>query len=252
MNSWCYPHVTIAMQAKPTRTSIVTRCLAVVCALAMACGLAPAAEAQTKPTASEVRSYRGLHAAAAGGKTATIRRLLTNGANPNSRDSYGRTPCHVATHFKRRASLLLLLRNGCDPNALERDRYDIVTIAGVADDPETVRIALANGAKATNITSRFDGTALIASAHLGHDEVVRLLVDAGAPLDHVNNLGWTALIEAIILGDGGRRHTNVVRTLVTAGANVNLADRNGDTPLALAKSRNYSEMVAILTAAGAR
>jgi uncharacterized protein len=219
------------------------------CVVALVLTLGTPASAQIKPSASEVRSYRGLHAAAASGRTATIRRLLANGANANARDPYGRTPCHVAAHFKRRAALTLLLRGGCNPNLLERDRYDVATIAGVADDPATLRIALDNGAKATNITSRYDGTALIASAHLGHDEVVRLLVDAGAPLDHVNNLGWTALIEAVILGDGGRRHVNVVRTLVDAGANVNIADRSGETPLDHAKSRNYTEMIAILQAA---
>ena len=39
----------------------------------------------------------------------------------------------------------------------------------------------------------------------------------GASLDHVNNLGWTALIESIMLGDGGPRHTETVRALVEAG-----------------------------------
>ncbi len=195
--------------------------------------------------------FKGLHAAAASGKAATIRRLLASGANPNIQDPYDRTPCLVAAHFKRRAALTLLLRGGCNPNALERDRYDIATIARVADDPETLRIALVNGARATNITSRYDGTALTASAHLGHDQVVRLLVDAGAPLDHVNNLGWTALTEAIMLGERGQRHTNVVRILVTAGANVNHADRSGVTPLDHAQTRNYAKMVAILKAAGA-
>jgi uncharacterized protein len=248
LNSPALRHVNRVMWV----TSTVVRRIALICALSFACSLTSTASAQVKPSASEVKSYRGLHAAAAVGKTATIRRLLANGANPNARDNYGRTPCHVAAHFKRRVALQILLKGGCDPNALERDRYDIVTIAGVADDPETLRVALANGAKATNVTSRYDGTALIASAHLGHDEVVRLLVEAGAPLDHVNNLGWTALIEAIILGDGGRRHTNVVRILVSAGADVNLADGNGKTPLTLATSRNYTEMMAILTAAGAR
>lgn len=234
------PNVVVSLRARGVMVAVFVLALA-----------APAS-GQIKPSVAEVRAYRGLHAAAANGKTATIRRLLRSGANPNARDSYGRTSCHIAAHFKRRAALTLLLRGGCDPNALERDRYDIATIAGVADDPETLRIALANGAKATNITSRYDGTALIASAHLGHDQVVRQLVDAGAPLDHVNNLGWTALIEAVILGNGGLRHTNVVRILVDAGANVELADRAGATPLDHAKSRNYTEMVAILTAAGAR
>ena len=82
--------------------------------------------------------------------------------------------------------------------------------------------------------------------------VVRELIRAGAPLDHVNNLGWTALIESIVLGDGGPRHVDTLRALVEAGANVNLADRGGTTPLALARGRGYREMVAILEHAGAR
>ncbi len=208
--------------------------------------------AQIKPTPAEVQAYRGLHAAAARGDATAVRTLLAKGANPNARDAHGRTPAHVAAHFKRRITLAALLRGGTDPNALEDDRYDVITIAGVANDPATIRVALQHGGKATNITSVYDGTALIASAHLGHVEVVRTLVKAGAPLDHINNLGWTALIEAIILGDGGARHTEVVRILVSAGAGVNIADRSGVTPLAHARSRNYALIVSILDRAGAR
>ncbi len=57
--------------------------------------------------------------------------------------------------------------------------------------------------------------------------------------DHVNKLGWTALLEAVILGDGGKTHTEIVRLLVEAGANPNIADRDGVTPLAHAKKRGY-------------
>ena len=81
-----------------------------------------------------------------------------------------------------------------------------MTIAAVADDEDTLRLLLSLGASAKQVTSRYDGTALIAAAHLGHDGVVRQLIAAGAPLDHVNNLHWTAAIEAIVLGDGGPRH----------------------------------------------
>src|SRR3569623_3298426 len=123
---------------------------------------------------------------------------------------------------------------GADPNALDGQRYDIVTIASVADDVPMLKTALKGGGKATNITSPYRGTALIAAAHLGHDEVVRRLIAAKAPLDHVNNLGWTALIESIVLGDGGQNHTDTLPALVKAGAKVNLAARNGATPLALA------------------
>jgi ankyrin repeat protein len=145
-----------------------------------------------------------------------------------------------------------LAAGGADPNALEADRYDIATIAAVAGDLPTLRVALGLGTSARNITSRYDGTALIAAAHLGHAEVVRALIAAGAPLDHVNNLGWTALIESIVLGDGGPRHTDTLQALVEAGANVNLPDREGRTPLALARARSYPAMVRQLERAGAR
>ena len=79
-----------------------------------------------------------------------------------------------------------------------------------------------------------------------------MLIAAGAPLDHVNNLGWTALIESIVLGNGGRNHTDTLEALVKAGADVHLADRAGMTPLRLAKARGYAETVRILEAAGAK
>ena len=73
----------------------------------------------------------------------------------------------------------------------------------MANDLAMLKLALAGGASAKNITSRYDGTALIAAAHLGHAEAVKLLIAAKAPLNHVNNLGWTALMESIVLGNGG-------------------------------------------------
>ena len=82
--------------------------------------------------------------------------------------------------------------------------------------------------------------------------MVRVLLDGGAPLDHVNNLGWTALLETVILGDGGPRHVAVLRMLVDAGANVGLADRQGRTPLDHARARGYTEMIALLEAAARR
>jgi len=210
------------------------------------------AAAQTPPGAAEVAAYRGLHAAAARDDAAEIARLVSAGVAVDARDTNRRTPLHVAVFLHKAAAARALLKAGADPDALDAQRYDIVTIAAVADDVTMLRLALDGGAKATNITSPYDGTALIAAAHLGHDEVVRMLIAAGAPLDHVNNLGWTALIESIVLGDGGKRHVATLKALVDAGANVNLADRAGATPLTLAKTRGYAEMVTILGAAGAR
>ena len=122
----------------------------------------------------------------------------------------------------------------------------------MADDEETLRVLLELGASAKQTTSRYDGTALMAAAHLGNDGVVRQLIKAGAPLDHVNNLHWTAVIESIMLGDGGRRHQATLKALIDAGANLNLKDRTGATPLQLARARVYVEMVKQLETAGAK
>src|SRR3972149_373633 len=164
------------------------------------------AAAQIAPGAAEISAYRGLHAATAKGDAAEIERLLKSGAAIEARDGHARTPLHVAVFMRKPDAAHALLRLGADANALEAQKYDIVTIASVANDVPMLKLALAGGASAKNITSPYDGTALIAAAHLGHDEIVRTLIAAKAPLDHVNNLGWTALIESIVLGDGGKRH----------------------------------------------
>jgi hypothetical protein len=202
--------------------------------------------AQVPPSAAASARYTGLHAAAQKGDVAAIRKLSAAGAGLNVRDAYGRTPLHVATFARRQDAIRALVEAGADLHLLENDRYDCVTIAAVADDNETLRLLLSLGASARLITSRYDGTALIAAAHLGHEGIVRQLIAANAPLDHVNNLHWTAAIEAIVLGDGGRRHQETLRALIEAGANLQLTDRQGNTPLGLARARGYREMVAML------
>ncbi len=155
----------------------------------------------------------------------------------------------MATFARQREAVRALMRAGANPAALDNDRYDAVTIAAVADDEATLAVLLAEGASARLVTSRYDGTALIAAAHLGHDGVVRQLIAAGAPLDHVNNLHWTAVIEAVVLGDGGPRHQATLKALIDAGANTKLSDRAGRSPLALARERGYEAMVKMLEGA---
>ena len=210
------------------------------------------ASAQVAPSEAELRGYGGLHAAAARGDVAEIEKRIASGENKEAVDDRQRTPLHVAVYQKKYDAARALIRLGADPNKLEIDRYDIITIAAVANDVPMLKIAIEGGGNPKAITSRYDGTALIAAAHLGHAEVVKMLIAAKAPLDHVNNLQWTALIESIVLGDGGKNHTETLRALVEAGADVNIADGSGATPLRLARSRGYREMVAILEKAGAK
>jgi uncharacterized protein len=231
-----------SIQAYARRVYILVMLLGGVGAVFHSAGVS----AQTAPSASETAAYTGLHAAAQRGDMSFIQASPHSPDALNALDSYGRTPLHVATFAKQREAIRALAQAGADLSKLENDRYDAVTIAAVADDEETLRVLLQLGASAKLTTSRWDGTALIAAAHLGHDGVVRQLIQAGAPLDHVNNLHWTATIEAVVLGNGGARHQASLKALIDAGANLKLTDRTGQTPLQLARARGFSEMVSML------
>jgi uncharacterized protein len=69
-------------------------------------------------------------------------------------------------------------------------------------------------------------------------------------VNHVNRLGWTALLEAVILGDGGAAHTEIVRLLLAHGADPRIADRDGVTALEHARRRGYGGMVQLLAKGG--
>jgi uncharacterized protein len=226
--------------------------LARIAAATLAATAPQIVQAQIPPTETEARSYRGLHSAAMRGEADEIMQLVRAGADVNARDGNGRTPLHLAAYRGDPAAARALLAGKADPSLLDRQHYDAVTTAAVRDDVATLRALLEHGASARLVTSPYGGTALIAAAHLGHDEVVKMLIGAGAPLDHVNNLGWTALIEAVILGNGGHRHTETVRALVEAGANVTIPDRLGVTALGHARQRGYAEIAAILERVDAR
>ena len=221
-------------------------------ALAAAAALpSTAASAQTPPTERDLRIYAGLHDAAARGDVAEIEKLIAEGEKPNIQDANSRTPLHVAAFLRKHAAAQALIRLGANPNALDAQRYDIITIAAVNNDLDMLKIAIEGGGDTRAVTSPYAGTALIAAAHRGHVEIVRALIAAKAPLNHVNNLGWTALLEAVVLGNGGANHTAIVDALVKANADVNVPDRHGATALGHARSRGYSQIARILERAGA-
>jgi ankyrin repeat protein len=206
----------------------------------------PAAHAQNMTTLA-------LHQAAAGNNSSRIQQLLQNGSASaiDARDAQGRTPLLVATQSNQVAAAKALIEAGADVNAKDNIEDSPYLYAGARGHQEILQMALAHGADLRS-TNRYGGTALIPAAERGHVETVRTLINAGVEVDHVNRLGWTALMEAIILSDGGPRHQQILQLLIDAKADVNLADKDGVTPLAHARQRGYSAMVEMLTAAGAR
>ena len=146
-----------------------------------------------------------------------------------------------------------LVADGADVNAKddsEQSAYLIAT-SEIGDDPRLLELTLDAGAD-VDAKDSFNGTGLIRAAERGYVRVVRRLLATDIDLDHVNRLGWTALLEAIVLGEGGRAHTDTVRLLVDAGADVNLPDREGTTPLAHARRRDMTAIERILRRAGAK
>ncbi len=218
----------------------------IILAIWLACQIPAIASAQQPPSPSEILAYDGLFKAAHEGNIAELMRLIATGAEIESRDGSGRTPLHIAAHASHEEVIKALLEAGADANAFDHQAYDIVTIAAVANDLDLLKTALELGTSPGNVTSPYEGTALIAAAHLGHHEVVKILIEAGAPLDHINNLHWTALMESVVLGDGGSDHVKTARYLLEAGADKSIPDRSGVTPYEHAKRRGYSQMIDLL------
>ena len=224
----------------------------IIAAGALLLALTLPAPAQTPPSEAETAAYHGLHKAAANDDAREAARLVLASESIDGRDGNGRTPLIVAAFRRSYEAAQVLIVFGADLGALDNQAYDALTIAAVRNDRDMVTLLLAGGASAQLVTSPYKGTALIAAAHLGHAEVCRALIKAKAPVDHVNSLGWTALIEAIVLGDGGQRHQATVAALIEGKARLDLADKNGKSPLALAREKGFKEIAALLEAAGAK
>ena len=194
---------------------------------------------------------RDLVFAAERGEILTVRDLVAKGARINWRDHRGRTALLAATQRNKIEIARFLIQEGADVNTKDLIQDTPFLVAGAEGRAEILKLALAAGADLKD-TNRHGGTALIPAAHRGHVEAVKLLVATKIDKDHVNNYGWTALMEAVVLGDGGPEHIEVVRILVAAGANPSIPDRDRITPLEHARRRGYTEMARILAGANGR
>ncbi len=139
-----------------------------------------------------------------------------------------------------------LVAAGADPNAQD-DRDDSPwLVTGVTGGVRMMRVLLPAGPD-LKLRNRFGGISLIPAAERGHVDYVRaLLRETDTDVDHVNGLGWTALLEAVVLGDGGRAHQKIVQLLITAGATPGLPDGDGVTALEHAERRGFTEIAGLL------
>jgi uncharacterized protein len=184
--------------------------------------------------------------AAARGDLESVRQVLGRGVDVDSRDAQGRTAVTAAVYAGNLEMVQALIEAGADVDIQDDMRTNALLATGETGNAEILQAVLRADPDLTR-TNRFGGTALIPAADRGHVEVVRDLVRTAIDLDHVNDLGWTALLEAVILGDGGDAHQRIVRILVDAGANIEIADADGVTPLEHARRSGYNAIVEILS-----
>lgn len=175
-----------------------------------------------------------------------VGKSLKAGTDVNTRDNEGRSLLLIATRNGHKDMAKLLVASEADVNLQDNIKDSPFLYAGATGQTELVQLFLENGAR-FDIFNRYNGTALIPACERGHVETVRLLANTPEfPVNHVNRLGWTALMEAVALGDGSKKYQEIIGILKIAGADLTIPDKDGKTALQHAKSSRYAEIVKIL------
>jgi len=180
-----------------------------------------------------------------------LQNALAQKVDINAQDSKKRTALMIATYNEDVEAAKLLIDAGADVNIQDDMLNTPFLYAGAEGYLDIVKLTIQASADPT-ILNRYGGTALIPAAEHGHVEVIEeLLNNTTIDVNHVNRLGWTALMEAIVLNNGNPTQQTVVQLLIDHGADVNIPDNNNVTPLQHAKKQGFKEIENILIAAGA-
>ncbi len=187
--------------------------------------------------------------AAGRGDLARVKALLSAKAPVDTQDRAGRSALLVAVGGNQVAIAKVLIDAGASINVQAANRDTPWLLAGAQGRAEIIAKMIPRGPD-LSIRNRFGGNALIPACERAHVEAIRLLLATRIDVNHVNNLGWTCLLEIVILGQGGPRHQEATQLVLQAGADPNLADKDGVMPLAHARARGQSEVARLIEQAG--
>jgi uncharacterized protein len=189
--------------------------------------------------------------AAERGDIAGVERLIASGSPIDQANASRQTPLLLAVQNNHLAVATRLIDAGANINAQAANQDTPWLLAGALGRTAMLRHMLPKGPD-FRVRNRFGGNALIPACERAHVDTVAFLVTTPIDVNHINNLGWTCLLEIVILGDGGPRHVEVTRLVLGAGANPNIADKDGVSPLQHARRHNQHEVAALIEAAGGR
>ena len=208
-------------------------------------GLSQMASSQTPD------SVRAMLEAAARGEVDTLQRLIAAGAALESANAAGETPLLLAVKNNHLSAAVLLIDAGSNINAQAANRDSPWLLAGALGRTERLRHMIPKGPD-FSVRNRFGGNALIPACERAHVDAVKVLLTTKIDVNHINDLGWTCLLEIVILGDGGPRHVEVAKRVLAAGADPKIADKDGVSPLTHARRKGQTEIARLIEAAAAR
>ena len=192
-----------------------------------------------------------LRAAASRGDRLAVETLIKGPAAIDAKDSQGQTALLLAVGAGHVEVARALIDAGADINAVTANMDTPWLLAGARGRAE-ILLSMLPRKPDLSLRNRYGGNALIPACERGHLEAVKVLLTTAIPVDHVNNLGWTCLLEIAILSQGGPRDAEVTKLVLQAGADPNLADRDGVSPLAHARKRGLEEIARLIEAKGGR
>ncbi len=186
-----------------------------------------------------------LLAASAAGDLDAVRAAISAGASLETRDEWGRSPLLLAAAEDHVEVAAELVRLGADPDAVDERSDTPWLVTGVTGSVAMLEVLLPAGPDLAK-RNRYGGISVIPACERGHVDYVRRVVQSDIDVNHVNDLGWTALLEAVILGDGSQPYQEIVTILLAAGADRAIADQDGVTALEHAQRSEFGQLAAIL------
>jgi ankyrin repeat protein len=174
-----------------------------------------------------------------------VRDALRADARLEVRDPQGRSPLLLAVTGDHVDVAALLIASGADPDAVDDQSDTPWLVTGVTGSVAMLEVLLPAGPDLSR-RNRYGGVSVIPASERGHVDYVRRVVQTEIDVNHVNDLGWTALLEAVILGDGSAPYQEIVTILLGAGADKAIADMDGVAALEHAQRRKFGQLAAIL------